>query len=156
MTTLNDQPTGLGPEFAVARVFDHVDPVAGPGFAPDHPRIEDLDVLGTVADYLKSGTEVLITPMLMEDVVDPGRGGVVPMNFRTDGRWIWTDTVTYYLEHHGLAPDPGLLSHVLDGDGERPSPDESTLERAANFILRPAETPEQEPVWAPGDGRLGH
>jgi hypothetical protein len=29
------------------------------------------------------------------------RGG-----FRTDGTWIWTDTVVYYLERYALAPAP--------------------------------------------------
>jgi hypothetical protein len=34
------------------------------------------------------------------------------MSFRTDGRWIWTDAVAYYVREYGLAPEAKLLSHI--------------------------------------------
>ncbi|GHF63809.1 hypothetical protein GCM10018790_47160 [Kitasatospora xanthocidica] len=136
--------------FRLAAVFDVVDPVTGPGFAPDRPRLEPGEEREAVARYLRTGAAVLLTTMLMDDVVEPDRRGVVPMGFRTDGRWIWTDTVTYYLEEYGLAPDPELLAHVrAQGDGPWAEPEPAVLERAVSFVLTPPEETE-EPVWTVG------
>ncbi|MFD3998757.1 hypothetical protein [Streptomyces sp. NPDC058548] len=133
--------------FRLAVVFDLVDPETGPAFADDHEVMSDLDQLDLLVERLNAGTPVLMTPALMDDVVDPSRVAVVPMNFRTDGSWIWTDTVTYYLEQYGLAPEPGLLAHLLET--ETPwTPDQETVERAVDFILTPPEA--DEPIWQLG------
>jgi hypothetical protein len=49
---------------------------------------------------------------LIADVMDNRRHAVVPMNFRTDGHWVWADAVAYYLRTYGLAPDADLLEHI--------------------------------------------
>ncbi|WP_406207968.1 hypothetical protein OH807_35865 [Kitasatospora sp. NBC_01560] len=136
--------------FELAAVFDHVDPVTGPGFAPGHPRLAPGMEHAAVARYLHAGAPVLLTPMLMDDVVDRERRGVVPMGYRTDGQWIWTDTVTYYLDEYGLEPEPGLLAHVrarLDAPPAAPGPE--VLERAVAFVLAPPE-PADAAVWSVG------
>ncbi|MGW3635835.1 hypothetical protein ACWD7F_37965 [Streptomyces sp. NPDC005122] len=138
-------------DFTLAAVFDVVDPVAGPGFLIDHPVIADPDELAAVLAYLNAGTPVLMTPVLMDDVVDPSRGGVVPMSFRSDGSWIWTDTVAYYLEQYALAPEPSLLAHIQARGTFTDALDQQTVERAAAFILSPPE-PGKEPVWVAGSG----
>ncbi|MGW2250918.1 hypothetical protein ACWCXH_12030 [Kitasatospora sp. NPDC001660] len=136
--------------FRLAAVFDAVDPVMGPGFAPSRLRLAEGPERRTVVRYLRGGAAVLLTPTLMDDVVDPERRGVVPLGFRTDGQWIWTDTVTYYLETHGVAPEPSLLAHVrAQGDGPCVRPGREVLERAAAFVLAPPE-PERAAVWAVG------
>ncbi|MGW5848687.1 hypothetical protein ACWFQ8_12170 [Streptomyces sp. NPDC055254] len=133
------------PEFQLAAVFDHVDPVAGPGFAVGHPSVDDPALRALLVERLNAGTPVLVTPMLMNDVLDPERPSEVPLNYRTDGRWVWTDTVTYYLEQYALAPEPGLLAHLSSPDYAIPAPlDRATVERAAVFALTPA--PEGETV----------
>ncbi|OXM48469.1 hypothetical protein CFP71_32400 [Amycolatopsis thailandensis] len=135
-------------EFTLARVFDVVDPATGPGFSPDRPRIEDPAELRAVVAYLTGGTPILVTPSLLDDVVDPARTAVVPTNFLTDGTWIWTDTVTYYLENHGMAPEPGLLGHIR-ARGTTPGPvPADVVQRAAGFVLAPPA--ERTAVWRAG------
>ncbi|MFD7453371.1 hypothetical protein [Kitasatospora sp. NPDC059827] len=149
-------------EFTVAAVFDTVDPLTGPAFADDHPVIEDAAEREALVGYLEAATPVLMTPMLMDDVLAPDRPGSVPMNYRCDGRWIWTDTVTHYLHHYGLAPEAGLLAHVRArlaasgaASGEASgapgvlAPD--VQERAAAFLLAPPAAG-QEAVWEVSDG----
>jgi hypothetical protein len=137
-------------EFQLAAVFDLVDPVTGPAFHEEHPRLADGPERAAVADYLRSAPHVLMTPMLMDDVLDPERRSAVPMNFRTDGEWIWTDTVGYYLDEYGLAPEAGLLAHIRSRmDVPPPVPAPEVLEQAVAFILRPP-APENEPVWNVG------
>ncbi|MBB5856303.1 hypothetical protein ACFQ05_25855 [Amycolatopsis umgeniensis] len=134
-------------EFTLARVFDLVDPATGPGFAPGHPLVEDEEERRALVAYLAAGAPVLVTPMMMDDVVDPARTAVVPADFRTDGEWIWTDAVTYYLEHHRLAPEPGLLNRIRGRVADRVPPE--VVRRAAGFVLEPP-GPERRPVWSQG------
>ncbi|SNQ48712.1 conserved hypothetical protein [Frankia canadensis] len=130
-------------EVTIARVFDEVDPVTGPGFAADRPRLSDPDTRADLLRRLDLGIPVLGTSARMTDVLDPDRGEVVPMTFRTDGVWVWTDTTSYYLDQHGIVPDPDLVRHLL-ADPAAADADEVALHRVlANLLGRPT----REPVW---------
>ncbi|WP_340687946.1 hypothetical protein LCL61_18310 [Amycolatopsis coloradensis] len=131
-------------EIKVARIFDNVDPEKGPAFAPDRPKIDDEDERERICAYLESATLLLVTSAMLDDIVDPGRGPTVPTNFYTDGVWVWTDSVTYYLREHHLAPDPELLAYIDDVDGPPPLPDTVALGRVLK-VLTPAA--DDEPAW---------
>src|SRR5258708_40101611 len=120
----------MEPEFEGARGFDFADPVTGPGFAPDHLVVDDLDERGKLLDYLRGGHPVLTTTATMNDILDPQAPDVVPTSFRTDGEWIWTDTVQYYLHHHGLAPDAALPAHIAAQADCGPLPPDTPQETA--------------------------
>ncbi|XVU28943.1 hypothetical protein ACQPZJ_18355 [Actinoplanes sp. CA-054009] len=90
----------------LARVYD-----TERGFDPAHERL-DGDDRARVLAWLEAGTTVLATTARDTDVLEPERGEVVPIDFRSDGHWIWTDTTAYYLREYGLAPEPELLAHV--------------------------------------------
>jgi hypothetical protein len=100
-----------------------------------------------VVEYLYAGEPLLVTTAQMDDVVDPERGNSVPMNFRTDGTWIWTDTTTYYLEQHRMAPDTDLLEHIRSVRYRMPALDGVALHRAMAVLQAPSE---DEPVWTYG------
>jgi hypothetical protein len=141
-----------GSQFEVARVFDFADPVTGPGFEPGHRVIIDQAERDRLLDYLRGGAMVMTSTARMPDVLDPEQGEVVPMTFRTDGTWIWTDTVIYYLDRHGLAPDPRLAAHIEArcARGEDPGADIDTAIRAADFLLNQPEDRDQAAVWKVG------
>lgn len=130
-------------DVTVARVFDEVDPVAGPRFAADRPRIDDPGARARLLAWLDAGHPVLGTSTRMADVVVPDRGEVVPMTFRTDGRWVWTDTAAYYLDQHGIVPDPDLLRYIAADPYPR-RVDEVALHRVLTHLLGPAP---EESVW---------
>jgi len=146
------------PEFRVARVFDFADPVTGPGFAPGHAVIDDPARRDRLAGYLRGGHPVLMTTMRMNDVVDPAAGPAVPASFRTDGEWIWTDSVEYYLSRHGLAPDAELTAHIeaqIDRGQTVPDTDRDTAIRAADFMLHPPAGQARTAVWSPSASAAG-
>jgi hypothetical protein len=99
------------PDLQIARTYDGADPRGGPFFAPDHPRLAAPDRARMLA-YL-TGAEMFLSGGALPDVLDPGGGAVVPMGFRCDGTWIWTEPVCYYLDRYGLVPDPSLTQHLL-------------------------------------------
>ena len=127
----------------LCRVFDRADAENGPQFDAGHPQLFG-DELELAARYLESGSPLLTTTERMPDVVDPQRGQVVPMNYRTDGAWVWTDTVTYYLRVYGLSPDPDLLAHMRAAGYAMPVVDSLDAHRAMASLYLPAEA---EPVW---------
>ncbi len=121
------------PVLKIARVFDGVQADGTPFFLPDHPELAGAP---KVLEYLRAATTLLTTPDTLDDVWEPGRGRVVPMNFRTDGTWIWPDTVEYYLEEHGLAPESRLLAHVHAAGDQPPRLDQVALHRAMTELFR--------------------
>jgi hypothetical protein len=117
------------PPIRVAELFDPVEEVGGPGFAVTRPRLDNREYDDVLA-YLEAASPILTTTALMDDVVDDRQHGVVPMNVRTDGQWIWTDATSYYLRHYGLAPDPELLHHIRTSRYEVPLIDAVAVHRA--------------------------
>jgi hypothetical protein len=142
-----------GPPFKIARVYDFAGPDTGRGFEPGHRVVTDSHERDRMLQYLTSGTPVLHSVARSQDVVKPDAGQVVPASFRTDGEWIWTDTVAYYLERYGLAPDEELAAHIdarwqagnLDAET-----DYETAVGAAICLLYPPLEDVREPVWTPG------
>ncbi|MGI5520035.1 hypothetical protein ACQEUX_03685 [Micromonospora sp. CA-259024] len=120
----------------VAQVYDTFDPERGPGFAPDHPRL-DGEERDRVLSYLAEGAPLLITATRSPDVVDAGAGEVVPAGFFTDGHWIWTDAAAYYLRTYGLAPDPDLLDAIRANHYLPPEVDVVAVHRALSILYAP-------------------
>ncbi|MFI7604244.1 hypothetical protein ACIBTV_03885 [Micromonospora sp. NPDC049366] len=136
----------------VARVYDTFDLERGPGFAPDHPRL-DGDERDQILEYLADGTPLLIAPTRTPDVVDPAAGEVVPTGFFTDGQWIWTDAAAYYLRTYGLAPDPDLLDAIRANHYLPPEVDVVALHRALSTLYAPVDEadPDQGAEESPAD-----
>ncbi|MEU9339400.1 hypothetical protein AB0D49_40725 [Streptomyces sp. NPDC048290] len=147
-TDPTDAPAPPAPPFQLAAVFDGADPESGPWFDPEHPLIDDPELREQILAFLEAGDEVLFTPALMDDVLAPGLGAVVPLGYRTDGLWVWTESVAYYLREYGLAPEAGLLAHILDRGGPGTEVDEDTVRQAAEFILTPPDD-DTGPFWTP-------
>ncbi|SDP99237.1 hypothetical protein [Lentzea jiangxiensis] len=74
----------------------------------------------------------------MDDVVEPARTATVPTNFVTDGMWVWTDIVTYYLRNYRLAPEPLLLQHIRQQGQRAAMVHLDTFKRAVDFVLKPS------------------
>ncbi|MFJ8582308.1 hypothetical protein [Micromonospora sp. NPDC093277] len=83
-----------------------------------------------VVGYLRDGSPLIRSDELTTDRCDPARGAVVPTGYRTDGEWVWSEAVEYYLSEHGVVPERGLLRRVDDLDGIVPEVDAVTTHRA--------------------------
>lgn len=97
------------------------------------PRLDDAE-RERVAAYLTSGAPILLTTALSPDVLDPARGKVVGASFRTDGTWVWSDALAYYVRVHGLAPEDALLKWIRGLNYRCAAPDEATLDGALDTL----------------------
>lgn len=61
-------------------------------------------------EYLKSGVVAPATTFLQDR--NSGEPDRVPVSVHTDGVHVWNGEVTYYYEHHGELPPPGLLRQM--------------------------------------------
>lgn len=118
----------------IARVFDEVDE-AGARFRPGRERLSG-DELARTAAFLDAGSAVLATTAQAVDVVEPERGAVVPQTYRTDGRWLWPESVAYYLRAYGLAPQPELLDHIRSHGALLPAADPADEHRALALLFQ--------------------
>ncbi|MFF2552677.1 hypothetical protein ACFVUS_16850 [Nocardia sp. NPDC058058] len=114
----------------MARVYDGRDadgrPVADR--APVIPWFTER-VLG----YLESAPVVLAARSFDVDEFAPGQRDV-PLNFRTDGVWVWSGSVPHYLRKHGLPPEMDLVTHILARDCRVAEVDEAAKDAAVRLI----------------------
>lgn len=133
----------------LATVYDLVEE-GQPGFHDDHVRLDEPE-RDTLAEYLRAGEPLLLSTALLPDVLDAGRTEKVPVSFRTDGFWIWSDAIAYYLLEHGIAPEPDLLEHLRSRAGTRPAPTGVQLYRAL-AVLEPGDPEPPADDKGPVDG----
>ena len=119
----------------IARLFDGKDATGEWTFAPDRPRVADPDERARIVGFLRGGTEILHVPATDLDRVEPANGRVVPMATFTDGTWIWGAALRYYVETHGIAPEPDFLAHIVAHEYVAPTPDEPTWQAALDQVL---------------------
>ena len=115
----------------LARVYDGRDATGRP-VVGDRPPL-DPELRESLLTYLESAPVILAARSLDPDEFSPGEIDV-PLNYRTDGTWIWAGSVPHYLRKHGLCPDPALVWHILDRDFRMASVDAATKNLAVSVI----------------------
>ncbi|MBO2463362.1 hypothetical protein [Actinomadura violacea] len=110
-----------------------------PGLPEDRRRgaLDDPDERARFAGLLAAGAVVLASDVLDMDERDPARGRIVPSTVRTDGAWLWTDRLTYYVREHGLAPQPEMRRHLAGPPPGPVTPERLDEIRAAMAYARP-------------------
>ncbi|MEV3922976.1 TNT domain-containing protein [Actinomadura coerulea] len=148
-----DTPPLPRPGLRRARIFDHAGP-DGTRPAVSRPPVPPEEA-GRVAEYLRRAPTVMAARSNAPDRLDPSRGAAVPLTFHTDGTWVWSSAVAYYLSEHGVPPEPDLVAHIRAGGFRVPDVDDDTM-NAANAAVTGHAAPErvpEEPDWA---GTLQH
>ncbi|KQZ86145.1 hypothetical protein ASD56_07765 [Microbacterium sp. Root166] len=95
-------------------------------------RLSD-DEQSLVGAYLDAGAVVMHTTARGIDILRNDEP-VVPMTIKTDGEYVWTGPVTYYVQTHGVAPDPGFLEYVRARGYQNRVPDKAEIDAAAQFF----------------------
>ncbi|MQY24990.1 hypothetical protein [Nocardia aurantia] len=114
----------------LARVYSGRDDTGRP--IVDRPAI-DTELREALLTYLESAPIVLAARSFAVDEFIPAERDV-PMNYRTDGAWIWSGSVSHYLRKHGLSPEPELVLHILDRNFHLGEVDDTTKDLAVSLI----------------------
>ncbi|MFD0205304.1 MULTISPECIES: hypothetical protein [Saccharothrix] len=117
-------------ELRTAHVYDGRDEEGRPVV---NRQLLDPQLADALLTYLEAAPVVLAARHLDADEFIPGDQDV-PLNFRTDGAWIWAGAVPHYLRKHGLPPEPDLVAHIVARGFRLGEVDEATRERAVALI----------------------
>ena len=112
----------------IARVFaaGSGDPLLGD---PRQSWLSDPAERDRITAYLRAGV-----PILQPDALDPARGKAVGASYRTDGTWVWSDALTYYVRVHGLAPEEDFREHIRANGYLCAAPEEAAQDRALDAL----------------------
>lgn len=125
---MSESTTG---ELRLARVYDGRDQNGHPLVTDRSPL--DPELRDRLLAYLESAPVILAARSFDPDEFAPGEVDV-PLNYRTDGTWIWAGAVPHYLRKHDLCPDPELVLHILDRDFRLGEVDKATKNLAVSVI----------------------
>ncbi|MFB6614756.1 serine/threonine-protein kinase [Streptomyces sp. NPDC085524] len=127
---------GTSPATALhlARVFDHRGPDGAPVIAPDRAHVTSAEECAALLTALRQAPVALHGLVPEPDRLDPARSRVVPAGFRTDGLWVWSDQIAYYLERYRCAPDPALRHHLAQRAEQRPEVPARLLSAAGKLV----------------------
>ncbi|MFC4998810.1 hypothetical protein ACFPIJ_13305 [Dactylosporangium cerinum] len=57
----------------------------------------------------------------------------VPLHVRTDGRWVWSESLAHYAAVYALAPEPAFLAHIRTRRYQFPAVTDEVLAHAARL-----------------------
>jgi hypothetical protein len=120
----------------IAKVFDRYTETTHGAFDPDHPQVTDPQEKARILRYLEDGRTVRAGRGRSYDQVDPRRGPAVRMIFVTDGEWIWSRAVDYYLRVHDLLPENSFLAHIIERGYQFPALSEEAVLSASDEFER--------------------
>jgi hypothetical protein len=107
-----DPPREVG-GFRFATVIDGVAADGAPVVDERRGWITEPARRERILQYLRGGATVFHNAVAFgPDYLDPTRRFAVPTGYRTDGAWIWPMSAEYYLEQHGVAPEPEFYARI--------------------------------------------
>ncbi|GAA3672758.1 hypothetical protein C8D88_115119 [Lentzea atacamensis] len=94
----------------------------------------DPQLVDSLLNYLESAPVVLAARSYDLDEFSQSGEQDVPLNFRTDGTWIWAGAVPHYLRKYGLPPEPELVAHAAARGFQVGEVSNQTQDRAVSII----------------------
>jgi hypothetical protein len=119
--------------FRFARFADAILP-AGPPLIPAGRGFVHGEERRRLLDYLRGAPMVVRSDGDAPDLFARGRDRSVPNGWRTDGEWIWSEAIEYYLDRYGVAPEPDLRGRIVERAYRPPAVAAATLQRAAQAV----------------------
>jgi len=72
---------------------------------------ESEENIDRICDYLNSGETFIVSPGVVEDVINPDKGTAGDTSTYTDGEWFWPGDLSYYVRNYRLRlPDEFISS----------------------------------------------
>jgi hypothetical protein len=118
----------------IARLWSKLDSDGVPDTAEGMSHVEE-DERKAFCRYLDSASLVVRSPMKVDDVVNPDSGVGIPVMWFTDGEWIWSAQLSYYLRAYGLIFETELLDHIRQAGFSPAAAPKDVREEALQMLL---------------------
>lgn len=113
-------------------IFDPESPV---------PKIDDRlgqldeETAAKVAQYLLNSTMVFRVTLRVPDCLSGSEDPVVPVSTFTDGEYIWSEAVAYYVSEHRVAPPEEFVEHCRRQNFLPPRLTDDEIQTAARVAM---------------------
>ena len=67
-----------------------------------------------IVGYLNDGIALIISPGLVNDVIDISKGPAGTPTVYTDGKWIWPGDLAYYVKNYNLELPQDFLDYMVE------------------------------------------
>ncbi|GGN99042.1 hypothetical protein [Nocardia rhizosphaerihabitans] len=118
-------------ELRLSAPFDGHDPEGKP--VVNRPAV-DPQIRDRVLSYLAHAPVVLSARSYAADDFD-AQVRDVPMNFHTDGVFVWPGAVPHYLRKYGVPPEPALVQHIVGKNFEIGEVGEDARQAAVRLVV---------------------
>ncbi|AUS79654.1 hypothetical protein C1701_16320 [Actinoalloteichus sp. AHMU CJ021] len=128
-------PAATRAELRQARVFDGSDPDGRPRATREQVPPAERSPLLSYLENAPTVSAVATGP----DELDPALPATVPHTLHSDGVWVWSGAVPYYLREHDVPPEPDLVAHVRSRRFRLPVPPAAELDPVPGSVEEHAE-----------------
>ncbi|MBO4343357.1 MAG: hypothetical protein J5844_01735 [Clostridia bacterium] len=93
---------------------------------PNNPSIKDYINKGAdypvekICAYLDSGLPLIVSPGFVLDVIDESKGNAGSPSILTDGKWVWSGVLSYYVKNYNLQLDSELIDTMISNGWKIP------------------------------------
>jgi hypothetical protein len=112
-------------------VFDQNSPA--PAIDPDRDRL-DSATSTRLGAYLRAGVPLMGTTQKVPDVLTGSPAPIVPISIHTDGEYVWSMAVAYYVETHRISPGEEFLAHCASNGWTVPGLSSAEIEEGLAFV----------------------
>lgn len=92
------------------------------------------EVRRSLVQILETAPVVRGTTATIIDLIEPDRGEVVGLSIRTDGKWLWNDSVLYYLREHNITPPDDFVQYYTSRGFAPRIPSDAELAEVELFL----------------------
>ncbi|MEU4237739.1 hypothetical protein [Actinoplanes sp. NPDC026619] len=84
--------------------------------------------------YLEQGMTVLVSPGWVDDLLDPQAKMICQYSTLTDGKWVWSSDLSYYLRAYHVALPDEFVAHMASRDWVVPELGEAELDAICEHL----------------------
>lgn len=112
-------------------VFDQNSPT--PAIDPTRDRL-DSATCTRLGAYLRAGVPLMATTQRVADVLTGSPAPVVPISIHTDGKYVWSMAVAYYVETHQISPGQEFMAHCASNEWTVPGLSSAEVDEGLAFV----------------------
>ncbi|TRX33230.1 hypothetical protein FNW52_15845 [Flavobacterium sp. ZT3R18] len=89
-----------------------------------------------VLKHLKKGSVIATTMHVISSLIKNDNQIIGGILYLTDGDWIWTNYLSYYVEKESIELPEDFLNHIKNASKEKQKLDALKIENAVNFLKK--------------------
>ena len=77
---------------------------------------ENDDLVPDICNYLENGVVFIVSPGVVEDVINSDNGGIATPSIYTDGKWLWPEDLSYYVKNYKLKLPKEFVDDMINNN----------------------------------------